>query len=370
MGCGFLVSLAFIGSNFTHDESPYTDRELIQIVENYLGRLQGLYVEYEGFVCYHRPEDREISGLEDGITENFSGTLLFGQPDQYKVDIYHDLKKHKKNPKGGLTRQLIASTSTQTELLTKTDESPGKATIRHSAAADLNVSGSFGRVFLVREFVELLKYNKRAVEYEGKGEVNGRVLDIYAITIGRPPFKIGEPGNVTDRFWVDLTCGGLVFKKETFYGTWMHSHVVDIVAEVDKQGFAFPIHGKYEFFEPKNTNLYTSEEYNILKESLQIGQKTDPARLSVNFPVGTPISDRLKNAVYEFGQDRRPPPETLADAQARLSSAIEQAKQSRDQLAASSWSRDNWTDRWYWPIVGVLATVLLVGVVFLLRRSR
>ncbi len=246
-----------------------------------------------------------------------------------------------------MVTQIILSNEAETQIFSRADGSSGGAITRHVTATDFDDTGSYGRILLVRYLRELLKYDKKRLVYEGTEEVDGVPCERYAFVLGKPPYPI-ETGLV-HRFWIDMGRNGHVLKKER----WNRGRLLSTASEITLD--QVEIDGQPVWFPAKGTarNIYenevTSEEhYRVLRGSAKINQGISDAAFSIKYPMGTPISDRLRGVVYEFGQDRRPPPKSMADAQTRLKEALSKAEAAKSELAAASWSRGGWINWAFW----------------------
>lgn len=338
---------------------PIDDHQLLRAIDALQAPLRDFYCEYEG----ERLEDKEVVGNESGRYRLYSGKFKFKQYDKFINNIYNDFLATRINPQRRLSTETLLATEAKFQVFNRADGATGGGLTRHVTASDLDITGSYGRIFLVRCLRELLKYSKKRLVYEGTEEIDGAPCERYAIVLGREPYPI-ETGLV-DRFWIDMGRNGHVLRHEE----WNKGQLLTTASEIVLEDFGvggdtiwLPVSGTVKSVDGDVTN--SVENYRVLHGSVKINRGIRDAEFSIKYPVGTPISDHLRGVVYEFGQDRRPPPEDVTDAQARLQEALRKAQDTRSELVAASWSRGGWTNWAFWApfsvfLAGALATVAL-----------
>jgi len=202
---------------------------------------------------------------------------------------------------------------------------------------------------------------------EGTEAVDGTPCERYAIVMGKKPYSI-ETGLV-ERFWVDLGRNGHVLKKEE----WHRGQLFTTVSEIELKSYEGKSGKVWVPVKGKATNIYngsvsSEENYRVLQGSVRVGIVIPDRQFSVKYPVGTPISDHLRGIFYEFGQDKRPPPATLSDAQARLDENLAKAGEDRAELVAASWSRGGWINWAFWgPLSASLVVACSALVLYVVR---
>ena len=342
------------------------DQQLLRMIDALQSPLKSLYCEYEG----ERLEYQLAVGNDMGLYQRFSGIFRYKAKDKYLNDIYHDFLANKLNPQRRIATQSILSTGSGTQIFSRADGSSGRVEARHVTSVDFEITGSYGRIFLVRTLREDLKYDKKRLVVEGTEVVDGTPCERYAIVMGKQPYSI-DTGLVV-RYWVDLARNGHVLKKER----WSRGQLLNVVSEIELKSYQGESGKVWIPVKGKSTNMYngsksSDEYYRVLQGSVRVGGDIPDRQFSVKYPVGTPISDHLKGVFYEFGQDRRPPPVTSSDAQARLDENLAKAAENRAELVAASWSRGGWINWAFWgPLFASLVGAFFALVLYVIRLKR
>jgi hypothetical protein len=342
------------------------DQQLLRMIDALQSPLSSLYCEYEG----ERLEDKQAVGNDTGLYQRYSGIFRYKAKDKYVNDIYLDYLANKINPKRRIATQSILSTESGTQIFSRANGSSGMVEARHVTSVDFEVTGSYGTIFLVRSLRENLKFDKKRLVVEGTEVVGGTPCERYAIVMGEKPYSI-ETGLV-ERYWVDFSRNGHVLKKEW----WNGGRLLNVVSEIELKSYGGESERVWIPVKGKSTNLYngvkTSEEYyRVLQGSVRVGGIIPDRQFTVRYPVGTPISDQLKGVFYEFGQDRRPPPETSSEAQARLNENLAKAAEGRAELVAASWSRGGWINWALWgPLFASLVAAVFALVLYVVRLKK
>lgn len=358
-----LVSLALLALSARGSlGQDIDDQQLLRMIDALQAPLQSLYCEYEG----ERLEYQLAVGNDTGLFQRFSGIFRYKAKDKYLNDIYHDFLANKLNPQRRIATQSILSTESGTQIFSRADGSSGMVEARHVTSVDFETTGSYGMIFLVRTLREDLKYDKKRFVVEGTEAVDGTPCERYSIVMGEKPYPI-ETGLV-ERYWVDLSRNGHVLKKER----WSRGQLLNVVSEIELKSFEresgkvwIPVKGKSRNMD--NGSKSSDEYYRVLQGSVRVAGIIPDKQFSMKYPVGTPISDHLKGVFYEFGQDRRSPPVTSSEAQARLDENLAKAAENRAELVAASWSRGGWINWAFWgplsvALVGAFITLVLYVV--------
>ena len=362
-----LLLIASLGPGDQPNPDPSEDsRQFLRAIDALQAPLQDLYCEYEG----ERVEEARALGDGLGLFENYSGIFKYKSKEKFIVDIYEDFLESKVNKSRRLATRSILSTESETQMFSRADGKSGRATSRHVTSSDFDVTGSYGRIFLVRSLRESLKYDKKRLVHEGSEEVDGVSCERYAIVMGRQPYSI-ETGLV-DRFWVDMGRCGHVLRMETMN----KGRLLTTSSEIKLEEFPakagklwIPVEGKCRSMD--GGKVVVEERYHVLKSSIRFNKGLADGEFTIRYPMGTPVSDQVKKVVYEIGQDRRPPPEKMIDAQTRLDEALKKAGESRSELVAASWSRGGWINWSFWgPFSAFLAVALVAAFAFVARTRR
>ena len=208
--------------------------------------------------------------------------------------------------------------------------------------------------------------------------IDGHPCHVISFTFGAVPSDIKNC--LVERYWIDLQRGAHALRREqSENGKLMSRTTVELKQfnASDRSGrkIWLPYHGigeGYLFGDSKKTT-YEADPTQVtdtwlLPDSLKFPADLPNSRFSVKYKPGTPITDSLRQAAYQFGQDRRPPAKTPIEAQKRLEEHLAEADAQKDELKASSAARGGagWAGWLPWATaIGAVATLLVV----LIRRG-
>jgi hypothetical protein len=361
----FLMSLiaAVSFSPSSRAQAP-ADSELLRAIDALQAPLRDFYCEYEG----ERLEEQAALDKESSVYEKYSGRFKYKNNDKFLNDIYHDYLPSKVNPQRALNNLSILSNEAGTHLFTRADGSPGSALRRRVHPADFDVTGSYGRIFLVRYLRELLKYDQKKLIYEGTEAIGKATCERYAVVLGDESGDVKT--GIVHRFWIDMNRNAHVLKKESLTRGRLLSTTSDI--ELNRfgpsaEGVWLPVSGRFRAFSGRV--IAAEESYWVMVSSVRVNRSIGDPQFTLKYPAGTPVTDHLKGVVHQFGEDTRPLPTNLAEAESRLDDALRKARETRSDLVASSWSRGNYWDWAVWlPLSVFVITGLSAGVFYHLHR--
>ena len=366
------IVLSIITFASLQTETDADPQQVLRVVDALHKPLKSCYLEYEGELIADSPEDRRALGIDTGINMLYSGIFKYSQSDKYINTIFKDRLSSKIQPDRALRRLTILCDGQETHIFGKADGAVGAAVTRHVTSADFDETGSWGKVWLVRRFRELLKYEKKRLIYTGTESIDGARCEHYAFVLGRPPYHIDAPNSLVYQFWIDMNRSAQVFRCERWNDGRLLERTVDVVLEqfgAKNESVWLPVRGTIEHFDGEG-NLHSTEKYRLLKDTIAINKGIGDSQFTIKYPIGTPVSDRIRGLAYEVGQDRRPPPETLAEAEARLKDSLKKAEESRSELVAFSWSRGEFINWAFWlPLAVCLVSAVGAGFVYLRRAS-
>jgi hypothetical protein len=198
------------------------------------------------------------------------------------------------------------------------------------------------------------------------GQVDSRPVKI--VTVSSSGFRFFS-------YHVDLGRGGHIIRR-TCYSTGGA-----VSSQTDIKLTAFQVDGK-EVWMPVATETLgygagTPQDYYLLKtptthETIKILDgtmvfNTHPGRetFTIEYKLGTPITDRLRKMTTEYGAQKISLTPTKAEAEAMLNEQLTQAEAQKRELVAAPSEGINWL-KWL-PLLGVIA----VGIsLFALWRQR
>lgn len=185
--------------------------------------------------------------------------------------------------------------------------------------------------------------------------------------------------DVQMRFWVDLGRSGHIVRREVYGSGECLGSRTDIKLDAFKIGAKdvwMPVGGTTTTYEVvEDVRLIYSKEVSwtgliyAVGGSMVFNKHPGPEAFKVDYKLGTPISDKLRQMQTEFGRQKIDLRPSKADAKAMLESQVAQAENQKAELvAADPSSRDDWSHWLIWGLGG-LTLAAVVGL-FVQRRGR
>lgn len=347
---------------------------LLGLMEAAQSPVRDIYLEYEGRMSFPTAGATERTDA-DGVYDEYSGVFIERQDGAFFVDIYHRYAVEK----SAVSRETLSILGDRLEVYVRTeDSSRGGGRVEEAHVAKLKRVGSIPTVIQRPEVLARLGSPDWVAKLKGTEEVGGA----SCVSV-----EFAPSNNASHKYMyaIDLDRGGNVLKSEVLENgnivVRMTVFRIDKFEDARKQPIWIPTQAVLEAFggiTEKDIDVYYKEATNretftVLPESIRVGTGFKDDRFSVKFRSGTPITDTLKQARYDFGRNG-PLAGTLsnpADAQAVLEEQIQLAKAQGDELLASSRERsgDGW---WGWApwIVSLGSLSALILVVFHSRSGR
>lgn len=346
----------------------------MKLIEAQSSSLSSFACEYEGTVLSPRPEYQKTYHLApDGKYSEFSGVFTFRYDGACIEDSFQRTK-----PKDSLHRCTILTKAGTTTIFSRGEESrTGDGLVAPAHMGDFEREGSFGRMFFLHEIRQNFLYDKARFIHEKSEVLQGSRCEVLLFAFGADTSKLEEC--LVERYWIDFARGGNVVKHES-------SRKKDLLTKTEVelrefkdregQGHWLPYHGvRTAFgaadksgkivFDGKPSSI---EDLYMLPSTLKLNEPMGDDRFSIKFRTGTPISDKLGQLQYEYGQDRRPPSASKAETAERLREHLREADKQGDELKAGSAERSGpgWTAWLPW----VVSLAAVAGLVFVLVSRR
>jgi len=339
-----------------------------QIVEAQSMNGQEFYLEYEGrSIILSDFGKKSLKLADDGVSETYSGSFRTKGPSATIVDIFQQ-----SFPKNHLLKHTLASLNGNQESRFLNDPA-GKSSgqMRNSSPQEFNITGSYGRIFLLGQLKNLLQSRADRFRYEDSQIVQGRKCEVVSFDIGSEKYP------VVHKFWIDFGRGCHPIQYELYLSSDLADRTtVELKEFKDSRSRPvwLPVSGRWEAFHemgPVKPVRYLKspsqmEEMAVVQSTIRFSDPSPDDSYKVKFAKGTFINDRIRQTQYEFGQQgqNQKPPETRAEAEKRLNEMLNEARQEKTILEASS-QPTTWLDYQTYLLIfffalGSIATIVLV----------
>jgi len=367
----FLVAMMLATVTLTADDpSPDGARSLIDGIEASQRSVEDFRCEYEGKI-YHKSEQllKIDKHGDDGLAMTFSGTFIWKRGGDTIADSLH-----RRESDGNIFRQslVMRAPGNSAEKYIRPNDAPiGFSIISRADQANANQSECFGEIFLIDEIKRNSLNSVNYLSFVSQGEIDGRPMKIINFTYN------GLAG-VMLRYWVDLSRNGQVARREVY------GHDETVGTRTDIKLDPFKVNGK-EYWMPTygTTTTYTAPDgprllftkdvawtgvIYAVGGTMEFNKHPSAATFKVDYKLGTPISDNLRQLKTEFGRQKIDLKPTKAEARAMLDEHLAQAETQRSILvAADPNSRGDWTSWIIWGFGGATLTMLIA--LWIQRRS-
>ncbi len=346
-------------------EGPSAEAIQRTVADSY-DQLGGLSCDYEGRAYMSKVKGPTDLGLE---RVNFSGAFAVGtQKQAIALELFHFYV----DPKDGNNNfhKLIICRDGKKELLSEGPYGSTGGEIGPNWAHAFDETGSLERIMpinAVRCFFQDRNYETKS---EGVETVDGHPCYKLSVRSTQEVMKkFGGSSSVIAVYWFDLERGAHPLKIDWYVNrTAIHSRVVEVVLQRFKlleRQIWLPVQGKYQLFDEDGSVGWT-EYYQVLQSSVTI-RELPADRFTAKFKPGTRITDQLRRARYELGQDLRPPPTSRPEAERRLNEQIGQADAQKAVLDASRVANEglNWS---YALVLAATVTCVIALATLLVRR--
>lgn len=328
--------------------------------------IADLSCEYEGRLYSSKMKGPTKLGLDQMI---FSGFFALGSEKQSiaveQYQFFTDPKFANNN-----SHRLTISRDGKIENLYEDARGNQSGDISGNWALTFDSSGSLERVIPINAVRCYFSDSNYLTKFDGFETIDGHPCDKISVHLTPDAMKKFRADNsLIVIYWFDLERGAFPLRVDFFLNRpKIHSRVTDVVLRQFKQQerrYWFPVEGKKEFLDDDGS-VEVMEYYQVLPQSVTISPlPTD--RFSAKFKPGTPITDELRKARYEFGQDLRPPAPTRSEAETRLKEHLSKANSQKELLDASRVANE--ASGWfYWVVLGGSALGLTFVSLVLIRR--
>ncbi|GAC1475709.1 MAG: hypothetical protein NVSMB9_28690 [Isosphaeraceae bacterium] len=344
-------------------------RSLIATIEALQEPIEDFRCEFEGTIHFKGIEAERQKLGEDGLYNAFSGTFIWKRGGDT-----HSESLHRRAPdNGAIARQslVVRAREHRAESYYRlNDASLGSAAVGKPEEFNSWSPDCLGFIFLIDKI-------KRQVADEGTepsvhdDQVEGRPLKVLDIALK------GIPDSFFFRYWIDLRRNGHVVSVQTYAPSRVMNSRLDIKLAPFKVGKAevwMPVSGDYVAYEAlvDNKPIQTKEPTQfetiyVVDGTLEFNKHPGPDVFTIKYKPGTPISDRLRQMTYEFGQQKIGLRPTKADAQKMLNEQVAQAEQQKSELVVASSSEG--VDWWSWTVPG-LGAITLISLIALWAQRR
>jgi hypothetical protein len=330
--------------------------------------IGGVSCEFEGRGYMSKLKGPSELGLE---RVNFSGAFAVGaEKNAVALEVFHfysDPKEANNN-----FHKVVVNWDGKRESLGEGPYGSSGGEVGVNWAHTFDETGSLERILpinAVRCFFEDKNYETK---FDGIHDVGGRPC--YKIEIHLTPEiakKFGATNSLIAVYWIDLERGAHALKIDMYLNrVAVRSRVVDVVLRrfrFEEREIWLPVEGKLQMFDDDGVLDWT-EYYQVLQSSVRVSQLS-PDRFKAKFKPGTIITDQLRQARFEFGQDLRPPAASRAEAGKRLLEQLSNADAQKTLLNASRVANEG--VEWSYVLAATLTVISVSALsVLLLRRRR
>lgn len=340
---------------------------LKQVVLESYAQLGGLSCEYEGRAFMTEQNGPTALGRE---WLNFSGAFAVGIEKQSlaveQFQFYVDPALSRNN-----FHKVTVCWDGRKETLSEGPHGGTGGEIGANWAGTFDETGSLERIMPIntaRCYFQDRNYEPKSV---GADTVDGHSCYRVEVHLTQEVIKKhGARNSLIVVYWFDLERGGHALKADWYSNRKsLNSRLVDVILRrfnLPQREVWLPVEGKYQFLNDDGS-VRSTENYQVLQSSVRLSDLA-PDRFKAKFKPGTPITDQLRHARYEFGQDLRPPPTSRAEAQKRLSEQIEQAEAQKAVLDASRVANEGFN--WPYALILVVTATSVIALTALLVRRR
>jgi hypothetical protein len=330
--------------------------------------LGGVSCEFEG-----RGYMSKLKGPTDLGRErvNFSGSFAVGaEKNALASEVFHfysDPKEANNN-----FHKVIVTWDGKQESLSEGPYGNSGGEVGVNWANTFNETGALERILPINAVRCYFQDKNYETKFGGIEAVGGH--SCYKIEIHSTPEvikKFGGKNSLIVVYWLDLERGAHALKIDLYFNRIaVHSRVVDVVLRqfrFAEREIWLPVEGKLEMFDDDGVLSWT-EYYQVLQNSVRLTQLPSD-RFKANFKPGTIITDQLRQARFEFGQDLRQPATSRAEAGERLLEHLSNADAQKTVLDASRVANEG--VEWSYILAATLTLASVIGLsVLLLRRGR
>ena len=363
----FNLAMAFGLAAFGQISSVSDPRTLVDLIESLQPEIRDFRCEFEGTLRLESNEVKKIRGLrEDGLYNTFSGAFIWKAGGNTNLDVLH---RHE--PTGEITHEQLVFTDDEAQHLIRLEDRPlGSGTIENPNITNSDRSGSLGEIFLIESIKRLVVMIGMEATLSEE-TIEGRPCTVLSITQQ-------STGMLLQKFFLDMKRGGHAIRRESYSGEENLVSRSDITLdqfEVDGVTVWMPVSAEIEshssikdgkpFFPKEPTSV---EKIYIVGGTLQFNRNPPASAFSIDFKPGTPISDKLRRARYEFGQQKPSARTTVEEAEGMLREQLAAAEAQGKELVAVSPARRRF--RWSSMFVWVFGVVALASSLILVLRRR
>lgn len=328
--------------------------------------------EYEGKAVYPRSGGRDRPEIPAFA---YNGTYSMRSDGATRANIYFfDFIDQ------AAENYVVARLGAQTTVWSKRAEArEASITISEARPTDFQRIGSFGQIMLSDEVVELAQ-STLPYQFMGFEMFDGARCAVARFY--RSKGSIDKRNAISDTFWIDLERGGHVLRHEHRLGENLARILTGIRLEAHEaspgRSVWMPVFGQEEGHigqDERDPSVRTYpkdavylEAYELVTATLRFDRGLSDEYFTVKPHRGDLVSDRLKEAEYEYGQyvirSRQPaePPPSDAEIEAGLEAMLKDSDFLARELKATSVARlgPTWADWAPWLVVGCAAAALAV----------
>jgi hypothetical protein len=358
-----IVALALGGA--LQGNSPSVEAIQQILLESY-DRLGGVSFEYEGREYTFNARSSTKLGDE---RMSFTGAFALGSEHRaLRLELYCFFV----DPKNAINNvhKVIVCRDAKKEVVTEGPYGNQGGEVGVNWAHAFDEPGSLENIMPVNAIRCYFTDTNYETKLDGVESVDGHACYKLAVHSRPDTARKRRPVNsLIVVYWLDLERGALPLKIDWYLNRpKLHSRAVDIVLksfEFPDKELWLPVEGKVGPVD-EDGSFAPTQHIQVLQRSVRLSQLS-PDRFKASFKPGTPITDQLRRARYEFGQDLRAPAPTRGEAEKRLIEHVAEADAQKTALDASRTANEG-VD-WVYPLaLAVTSTCVIALLIMLLRR--
>lgn len=329
--------------------------------------IQDFQCECEGSLRFMRELASKPDQGDGEVVETFSGFFVRKYGGDTRSDIF-------RRRFGQIVRDslVVRMKDQRVERYIRENNSPlGNSTITTPSKFNNMSAGYYGRIFLVDKMRRELGNTEEFTTSVRDDQLEGRPYKVLEVGL------TGVPDSLIYRYLIDLRRTGQVVRYETYAPGKVRNGYTDIQLASFKIGDTevwMPVFSKSVGYAAiKDKRPYVTKEPTSLETlyvvsgTMEFNKHPGDDVFTIQYKLGTPISDQLRKVTYEFGQPTTSNKPSKADAEKMLAEEVAKAEAQRKELVvASSYAGG---DSWSWLAWG-FGALALVSTVTLYVRSR
>ncbi len=363
LGTMFVATLLMGAAQEGPDSSKVP--ELIATIDALQHPVEDFECEYEGTLRFSGPVRDDILQArklgEDGLAETVSGKFLWKRGGDVHVDGFRQ-----SSPEGSIMREsavLRPAEGRAEHHLRPDNASLGTAEIKKNADEIgywmIMSPGQFQLIQKIKEAADDPFYRTAVHD----GQIDDRPVKVVDV-------RVTKRDRLLNRYYIDMARSGQVIRRESFAPTGEVDGRDEIKLEAFKIGDAevwMPVYcesrgyAKLKDRLPVPTKDPTSfQKVYVVGGTMRFNRHPGREAFMMNYKLGTPISDSIRQMESGFGQMKIAPKPSKAEVSRLLEEQLKKAEEQKSELVALPPSAGVAWSFWALGAFGALAVVSLI----------